>query len=170
MTDIVAGRWFHGSSSDRGDFRDHNWDRNPRESSLNEWGPGIYWTSSREQAETYGPYLHEAVMRSNFCLVPMFRPTMSYLREFYAMAPATDQQRFKEDWGISLQEIFHKYRRQSTLYEALLSMYGALYRDPEDWVHAMVSLGFDGTIRRFPDRELYHLVVWSPEKLRITSL
>jgi hypothetical protein len=159
--------WYHGDTSDgRQNFADQRWDRECNQSSLNEAGPGIYFTTKRSTAEGYGSHLYLARIKPSFRAVPQRKPSLDMLQRFYRWAPPEDKVRFITDWaGIRTPEILKKYAQQYSYYDTLLSLYGDLYRDPAAWVRAMKRLGFSGAL--IPKERETHLVVWSPDDLII---
>jgi hypothetical protein len=149
---------------------ERRWDRDLSCSSANEWGPGIYWTSNIGQASGYGRCIHVATLYETFKLVPDKKPTMAALTSFYRLASTEDKVRFVSDWdGLTYPEILKKYSHQDTLYDALCSLYGDLFKNATAWVTAMRDSGYDGTIRKL-ENGTRHLVVWSPKLLRIREL
>lgn len=149
---------------------DQTWDRDRSTSSLNESGPGLYFTSSREQAESYGGFLYRATCRPGFKFVPQKKPFYSTLRRLHKEASHEHQKRFRADWGgITGASALRKYLGQSTTYDALLSLYADLFHhDALGWVEAMRALGYDGAWIERPN-DVTHLVVWSPLQLNISA-
>src|SRR5574338_824145 len=160
--------WFHGDTAERDVlFRGQRWDRDRSIASANENGPGLYFTSSEEEASSYGAYLYLARLRAGFKWMPKKRPTMKFLLELFEAASPDDQELFLENWNAtSPREPLSHYVRQDTMHDAALTLYGDLIRDAGEWVAAMRSAGYDGIIvQRAYGRQ--HLIVWSPEKLNV---
>jgi len=168
---LSSKRWFHGETTSRKAFDDQRWDRDRSMASPNENGPGLYFTSSQSEARNYGPFVYEALTRSNFRLLhSKVKPTRRLLRDLWVSANKEDRQIFLDNWNTTLPaEAFEQYAKQHTAFAAAVSLYGDLIRRPGEWVEAMRFAGFDGTVI---DRALgvKHLVVWSPEKLVIREL
>lgn len=161
--------WYHGEPARRETWNDQRWDRDRSTSSPNEAGPGIYFTDKRSEAESYGSVLYAARVQPAFRLMPRARPSLQKLVTFASYAPEDDLYYFRSNWNDEpLRKILERYTHQKTLHDALMSLYGDLYRDPYDWVVAVVTLGYDGVIVSREDRT--HLVVWNPNKLDITEL
>lgn len=165
---MVAMAWYRGDSVLRTSFpSDWKWDRDRTTRSLNEEGPGIYFTSDYEQAASYGPRVVETDLPKRFRVMPMKPPTLKALREIYAQAEPEDREVFLSNWGESVKrdDVLRKYARQNTLHDALVSLYSDLFRhDAERWIMAVRSLGFDGVIveKSYGKK---HLIVWDPNKL-----
>jgi hypothetical protein len=165
--------WYHGEPERRTRWDDQRWDRDAHTSSLNENGPGLYFTSSEEQAASYGPYLYLGELQANFKLLKASKPTLAKLRQMYGLASEYDQETFLSNWalepGQSPDSALRRYTHRQTMFDALVGLYGDLIRDPGEWVEAMRSLGYDGTIvpRSYGVK---HLVVWNPSRMLITEM
>ncbi len=168
-------RWYHGDRQERStaSWKQQRWERDPARESLNESGPGIYFTSSLEQARSYGPYVY-------WCKLPLIGKIiyprraahLDSLRRLYAMASAAEQQRFLADWqATDPEEVLLKFCCRCGLHDALLGMYGptGLFREPEDWVQAVTALGYDAAVIH-RSYGVKHLVVWNPERFKIEPL
>lgn len=172
MTRTKKLRWYHGDTSSRASFLDQKWDRDRTTASANENGPGLYFTSSYEEAATYGPYVYEGEPKESFRMMPKRKPTMSFLMDIFRSANDDDKETFLSNWGIDgvseskAKIALSKYLGQNTMHDAAVSLYGDLIRRPEEWVEAMRFAGYDGVVvdRSYGKK---HLVVWSPEKLKI---
>ena len=161
--------WYHGEPARRTRWSDQRWDRDTATASPNEAGPGIYFTDRLSEAEAYGPVVYAAHMRPSFKLMPQVRPSMQKLLTFASYAPEDDLYYFRSNWHDEpLRQILTRYAHQNTLHDALLSLYGDLYRDPYDWVVAVLHLGYDGVLVEREGRT--HLVVWNPQKLDLQEL
>lgn len=159
--------WYHGDRAERSTFRDQRWDRDAATSSLNAGGPGLYFTSKREEAETYGPYLYAGRLRPSFNVMPRRKPTMAFLRSIFECASDDDRERFIADYDArDRDDAIRRFLRQDTMLDAALMFYGELLRNPEELVSCLVSLGYHGAIipRNYGVR---HLVVWDPSKMDI---
>lgn len=162
--------WYHGDTSARATFLDQRWDRDRSVASANENGPGLYFTSSLEQAASYGSYVYMTTLPASFQLVPKRKPTLTALECLASLASPEDQEIFVSNWGFerptksAMRAGLSHYANQVTLFDALVSLYGDLIRDPEEWVQAMRLCGYDGVI---VDRayDIQHLIVYTPEKL-----
>ena len=160
---------YHGGPERRSSWDDQRWDRERYTSSLNEAGPGIYFTDKLSEAQGYGPVVYKAQMRQSFRLMPKKRPSMQKLLTFASRAPEDDLYYFRSNWNDQpLRQILTQYAEQDTLHDSLLSLYGDLYRNPGDWVKAVLHLGYDGIL---VDRVgCTHLVVWNPKKLDLEEM
>ncbi len=166
MPKVPKTTWYHGDRAFRTTFKDQQWDRDRTTSSLNEEGPGIYWTTDYNQAASYGPHVVETVLPSDFKLLPR-KFSLSTLQKLYAEAEPEHQETFLSNWGedVTRDEALRKYTHQNTFLDAAVSLYTDLFQyDATAWVNAMRSLGYDGVI---VDKSygVKHLIVWRPEKL-----
>jgi hypothetical protein len=164
--------WYHGGPELRTDFRDQRWDRNRTTSSLNEEGPGVYFTDDLAEAQTYGPYVVQLGVPDGFRALGTKKPTLAEIRRFYDSASPQRQQFFLDTWGLDtsdrrgVTEVLQKYARQTTLHDALVTLYGDMFQfDADEWIDAVRELGYDGAIvpKSYGKK---HLIVWTPEKLR----
>lgn len=137
------------------------------ESALQE-GPGIYWTTSYEEATHYGPHVVEMALPSSFQLMPRNKKaTLSTLMAIYVLAGPEHQENFLADWDTTNpRAVMARYAHQENLHDALVTLYGDLFHDDTDaYLDAVRSLGYDGIV--IPkEYGAEHLIVWTPEKLR----
>ena len=160
--------FYHGDRRPRTSFADQKWDRDRTTSSLNDEGPGIYFTSDYDQASSYGPYVVEFSPSKDFRLMPAKKPTLKQLREVFDMVTNENQETFLSNWGegVRATDILKKYTHQNTLHDALVSLYGDLFQfDSEDWIRAVRSLGYDGIVLE-KSYGKKHMIVWNADKLR----
>lgn len=161
--------WFHGDTSLRTHlFRDQVWDRNRTQQTLNAEGPGIYWTSSEDDARSYGPYLYRAELRPGFKVLPRRKPSMAFVLAIFSEAPEEDKEIFLSNWATESPRVALKqYTYADSLHDAAVQLYGDLIRSPAAWVQAMRNIGYDGVVVDKPKARIKHLVVWSSEKLDV---
>lgn len=175
--------WYHGGRVVR-NWDDLSWDRDRTTQSLNQEGPGMYWTSDYEEAATYmdrGPdgIVYEATLKDGFSLVkPKAKPTLKALTELFQAASADHQQRFVEDFGFesvsarSIKESLQNYLHQDSFLDAAVVLSSDLFHhDAEAYVEAMRSIGYDGFIVQKGttggSKAREHLISFSPHKMRI---
>lgn len=164
--------WWHGDAELRMTLQDQRWDRNPQQSSRLEHGPGIYFTESKEQARTYGPYLYRFQLDGwhNRLLYPKVKPSYRFLCNLTEDVAAEDMDRLRIDLDCRNNiEVLQKYNtHQGSRHDAAVSLYGDLFRyDAEAWIEAMVRSGYDGTVVRRPQHD--YLVLWNPKKYKIQT-
>ena len=159
--------WYHGGASTRLVYDDHRWDRDRSTSSLNDEGPGLYFTSKYNQAAAYGGVVVQTVLPASFRLLrTSVKPSMRRLQQLYRSASDEQQQMFLDDWNTKDPKVALKpYTHQSSLHNALVTLYHDLFHyDANAWVDAVREFGFDGVV--VP--KMYgvkHLVVWNPSAL-----
>lgn len=162
--------WYHGDRSERERFDDQRWDRDASEASLNEEGPGLYCTSSLEEATNYGSFVFEVVLSSSFELLPRRKPNIEELLAFFRSASSFEKTRFLADWGTSSpRRALSRYTHQDSLHDALVTLYGDLIHDPAEWIAAVQGLGYDGSIID-KSRGRQHLIVYSVNKVRFKRI
>jgi hypothetical protein len=159
--------WYHGDKVAYRRFpRDWKWDRDRTTHSMNEEGPGIYFTTKYEQAASYGPTVVEVVLPKSFRLMPKKKASMTELKRFFEQADEDDKDIFLSNWNYApAQEVLQKYSRQTTLHDALITLYADLFRyDADAWIQAVRTLGYDGVVIE-KSYGVKHLIVWNPEAL-----
>lgn len=176
--------WYHGGSQIH-DWRALRWDRDRATASGNAEGPGMYWTTDRDEAERYvqpdDPVIYAAQMRPGFKLAPA-RPTLPLLLGLYAAASEDAQAVFLSNWGHEwpapvavVRQVLTPYTRQATFMDAAITLFHDLFRyDADAYVRALVGLGFDGFIvekgTTGGSARRQHLIVWNPFELAITHV
>lgn len=161
-------QWFHGDASRRSAlFIDQRWDRPRGESSGNAEGPGLYFTSSLEDAQSYGPYLYVAELKPSFKLLPARKPSQTFLFALYNEASDEDRETFLSNWATTNpRTALAPYLHQNSMHDAAATLYHDLFQySPKRYVNAMVAAGYDGVI--VPRKTVKHLVVWNPRRLDI---
>lgn len=171
--------WYHGGPRIRpGSVI--SWDRDRSTSDLNAEGPGMYFTTSLDEAASYVGDHGEVVraqMRSGFRLLPKKRPSLATFRAFYDLAPDESKATFLGNWSIEYPATPHEvasalrhYTHQTTLHDALVTLYHDLYQyDADAYVSAVHELGFDGVViakgTTGGSARRDHLIVWNPSAL-----
>lgn len=167
--------WYHGGNRIT-DWRDYRWDRDRSTSDGNAEGPGMYFTTSIEEATGYlyqmpDPVIYAARMRPGFRLLAG-KPTLPFLLSVYAQASAEDQETLITNFGIeyptsayAVQGVLRNYVHASTKADAAIQLYHDLFRhDDGAYVVAMREAGYDGFIvprRRAGSRQRDHLILWN---------
>jgi hypothetical protein len=167
VTKVPRGlRWFHGDAAYRPDFSEQRWDRDRGTASLNENGPGLYFTSQFAEASSYGAYVYEGVLKPSFRLMRPRKPTPSALERMFLHASEEEREIFLSNFdttrpAVALKAYAH---HQPTLFDAYLMLYGDLIRSPAEWVRAMVALGYDGIVVQRREN-CYHLIAWNVDRI-----
>lgn len=166
--------WYHGDT--RKNFFNlwgFKWDR-PRGETLNENGPGIYFTTSKEEALRY--------TSPNGCLVvAKMKPTQWKSSHISSSSKRIEQklltfanhvsQRRKRDfmynWGGRAFDdvILTHYTGQGTLLECMLHLYHDLFNyDAKAYVVAARRCSWSGAVVNITDT-VTHFVCWNPQAL-----
>ena len=167
--------WYHGGTRIT-DWRDYRWDRDRTTSDGNAEGPGMYFTTSIEEAVGYlhrmpDPVVYAARLRPSFRLLSG-KPTLPFLMSIYAQASAEDQETLITNFGIeyptsacAVQGVLRNYVHAATKADAAIQMYRDLFRfDDGAYVEAMREVGYDGFIvprRQAGSRQRDHLILWN---------
>lgn len=174
---VAKSIWYHGGPK-LTYLSSIKWDRDRFASSQNSEGPGLYWTTDRDEASTYGAHLYSATMRPEFRLMPNRRPTLRFLMGLYNAAQPEDRECFLSNWDDhvypSPKSVMIKYSHQNTYLDAAVTLYHDLFRhDADEYVAAVREL-YDGAIVKRGEtggsKPRKHLVCWSPEKLVIQDV
>lgn len=165
--------WYHGDKGRRETFEGQNMDRDRTISSLNEYGPGIYFTNNLKTAATYGNYIYQlTALSSYFHFVPNRKPTLSDLLSVYNEANDDYKESFLSNFGIEdmerPQEALRNYLNSSSLYDALEFLYGDLFMyNTDEYIAALVANSWHGHMIHIENQyisDLYYLIVWAPDK------
>lgn len=167
--------WYHGGARIT-DWRDYRWDRDRTTSDGNAEGPGMYFTTSIEEAVGYlhrmpDPVVYAARLRPSFRLLSG-KPTLPFLLSIYAQASAEDQETLVTNFGVeypapmhAVQGVLRNYANASTKADAAIQLYHDLFRyDDGAYVAAMREAGYDGFIvprRQAGSRQRDHLILWN---------
>ena len=167
--------WYHGGNRVT-DWRDYHWDRDRTTSDGNAEGPGMYFTTSIDEAVGYlhrmpDPVIYAARMRPGFRLLAG-KPTLPFLLSIYAQASAEDQEIFITNYLVeypapayAVQAVLRKFVHAKTKADAAIQLYHELFRhDDAAYVAAMHAVGFDGfTVpkRQAGSRQRDHLILWN---------
>lgn len=169
--------WYHGGPKIRpGSVM--SWDRDRGKSDLNAEGPGMYFTSSYDEANGYAHghpkgVVYRAKMKKGFKLLPKKGANLATLRAFYALAPKDSQETFLSNWYSEwppseegLVRALMPYTREKSLHDALVTLYHDLYQyDASEYVTSLSTLGFDGVALDkgvIDGHRRLHLIVWNP--------
>ncbi len=175
--------WYHGGRIIR-HWTDLSWDRDRSTQSLNQEGPGMYWTSDYEEAVSYmdrGPegVVYSAILKPGFSLISTSsKPTLKRLTMLFESATDEDQQRFVEDFGFervspaSIKEALSNYIRQDSFVDAAVMLSADLFHYNADaYVEAMKSIGIDGFVVKRGvtggSKLREHLISFSPDKMSV---
>jgi len=175
--------WYHGGPLIE-DWSEIRWDRERGSADPNAEGPGMYWTTSLEEARGYGRHLYLAKMLPGFRLMPGHKKrglSPRELRTIYAMGRPDDQEIFLSNWNVEwpgsprlLDEVLEHYARQRDVLGTFVTLYHDLFRyDAGAFIRAMIALGYDGHSvlkGKASQREIRHLVVYNPAALLITLI
>lgn len=178
--------WYHGGSRVT-DWARMVWDRDRTQRDLNAEGPGMYWTSSFDEAKSYAPpggVVYRGALKPRFKKLPKKKASITMLSALYEQAPREDREMFLADWGQeqessrAIDHALRPYLQYPTLHESFTILYGDLFHhDASAYVKGLVALGFDGvvvpkgsTARRpttggYGDRK--HLILWNLKAMEI---
>ena len=137
-------------------------------------GPGIYFTTSEEDARGYGEFMYKVMLSPRKLLdkSPNYQKYGPTLMKLIKMAP---------DWKDSAQNWDENYNRgvieaaksfidyNDNEKDCFLQVWIDFYRDhPFDYVKNMVKLGFDGIIVNAYGRneDVKHIIVYNPSIIK----
>lgn len=168
--------WYHGDTSRRLTFEDQRFQNHDNPNAM---GPGIYFTSSEEQARGYAwpeGWIYTAQMKpGSKCVTDRQRMTPREFRKFLSLLDREGRTYLFSNWDenprIAQQKIARAYTTAGDSDIDLVSAAADLgrqggldfERDGRTWAAAMVSLGYSAFLHRLPAVD--HLVVWDPNAL-----
>lgn len=176
--------WYHGGPKIRpGSVM--SWDRDRGKSDLNAEGPGMYFTSSYDEANGYAHnhprgMVYRGKLGPGFKLLPKKGPSIATLRALYQLASKDSKYTFLSNWNVELDDhttereiigALTPYTREKSLHDAITTLYHDLYQyDANEYVTSLSTLGFDGVALDkgvIDGHRRLHLVVWNPGAMRL---
>lgn len=165
MASIV---WYHGGPR-LTDLRTLKWDRD-RNVDQNANGPGLYWTTDREESQKYGQYHYRGTTNAGWRFMPNRPATAAFVKSLFDAASKERREAFLENWiDQTVTQALQNYVRHNTMLDASVLLYHDLFSyDADEYVRAIRTL-YDGVIVSFPKTTFSaarkHLICWSPEKM-----
>jgi hypothetical protein len=166
--------FYHGSSNLISEF---NLDNVGGENAINQEGPGIYLTSSADDAKKYGNHIHEVKVRMSKARMMPDQRTIKpeFVRGLIAKSPIRDE--VLQNWDENQQRAMH------AAVEGIMSSYGPNdYREAmeqiwadfysgheREWLSRMRSNGWDGFVLQRNDG-VKHFICFTPEILKIVGV
>lgn len=169
-----AGRlWYHGDLSQRLGFADQ---RMQNEANWNAMGPGIYFTSDKQQALGYAGasgYVYTAEVSGKFATDEQ-KPTVKEIRKFLSMLDDEGRSYLFSNWDENPQRAQRIVEATYTSMD-FVSAFADLGRQGgtdygetgQQWTAMMVKLGYAGMLHKLPSVE--HLIVWDPNAITVKS-
>jgi len=142
-------------------------------------GPGIYFSTSRENAEYFGTYVHEVIITPKKLLTE--RPnggTNTELTKLAKMAPEWEEtaQNWSENPHIGIVKaindfISFNYNQK----DRFLQVWIDFYRNaPKEYVRNCVKLGYDGIVvdkhMMMEGKPLKHYIIYNPSIIQIKQV
>lgn len=170
----IAGRlWYHGDLSQRLGFADQ---RMQNEANWNAMGPGIYFTSDKQQALGYAGasgYVYTAEVSGKFATDEQ-KPTVKEIRKFLSMLDDEGRSYLFSNWDENPQRAQRIVEATYTSMD-FVSAFADLGRQGgtdygetgQQWTAMMVKLGYAGMLHKLPSVE--HLIVWDPNAITVKS-
>jgi hypothetical protein len=137
-------------------------------------GPGIYFTSSFDNAGHYGEYVHKVKLtpRKLLTTTPSSNKIANLIKKMVLMAP--DWEEKAQDWdenpNIGLREfITSTINYNDTEKDVAQQIWYDFYRyDPVDFVRNMVKMGIDGLMIPKEDG-MFHYIIYNPSVIKIEN-
>jgi hypothetical protein len=170
---IAGGEYyvFHGSPTKISKFMD---DFVGGKEANDQEGPGIYFTTSVEEANRYGENVYNVVLKPNMLfdqIPPNARKLTPIISKLVKMSEDWEMkaQDYDEDPIIGLNEFIKstlKYNDNEK--DCILQVWIDFYRyNPVDYVRNCVSLGIDGIIVNKDYEDVKHIIVYNPSIINI---
>ncbi len=134
-------------------------------------GPGIYFSSSENNARGSGPYVTKASLKLNKVVSRLNPPRRNDI--IYMVQHAPDKDDVLQDWAEDPRKayfmILDSIMEKKNAHACFQSVWYELYRkSPTAYVKNMVKLGYDGVI--VPRSEgVTHYVVFNPKAIEIMN-
>lgn len=166
--------WYHGSPKEISSF---NLENVGRATAVDQEGPGIYLTSSDDDAQKYGNMVHTVKTRRAPRLVPETKVfTLTTIKQLIDLSP--NKEDVLSDWdqkpdvaaSKAARAIFDRWGPDQ-FREMLEQVWYDFYRDaPKAWLETVVTrLKYDGFI--LPrSGGIRHFICFNPEILEIASV
>ncbi len=164
--------WYHGSP-----HKISSWSTEFVGQGDDQEGPGIYFTSSYEDAEGYSRkdsedgFIYEVKLNFNKVLSPSSKPIIFELQKLIEWA---------DDWEQTLQNIigeettkenWKEYKKmlleEESMFTACQDVWYNFYKyDPQGYCSSMRALDYDGIILKKEFMGVYHAIVWNPNIIK----
>lgn len=143
-----------------------------QETAKDQEGPGIYFTSLKENAESYGKYTYKVILRPKKLINSANKKVVSVknIAGLIKMSPnwKEDAQNWDENinkgLATAIKDIIDYAENEKDLYQQIWIDF--FRYNPIEFVRGMVKLGFDG---QFIDRNegVYHIIMYNPNAIEI---
>jgi hypothetical protein len=137
-------------------------------------GPGIYFTSSYDNAGYYGEYIHTVTLtpRKLLTTIPSSNKMAALVNKMVLMAP--DWEEKAQDWDenprVGVRDFINSaIQYNDTEKDVVQQVWIDFYHyDPIDFVRSMVKMGIDGLM--IPkDDGIFHYIIYNPDIIKIDS-
>lgn len=161
---------YHGSNTN---FNTFLTDFIGGESATDQEGPGVYFTTSREDAEHYGKYIYTIKLRPNRILSDNPKDTVSRKDMEKLIKMAEDWEMHAYDWDenlrIGLKMSVDAVMSEETPKDVITQVWFEYYRyQPVKYAKNAVSLGYDGiSVNR--DEGVIHYIIYNPQIISIVN-
>jgi hypothetical protein len=170
---IAGGEYhvFHGSPTKISKFAD---EFVGGKEAIDQEGPGIYFTTSEEEANRYGENVYNVILKPNMLfdqIPPNARKLAPIISKLVKMS---------EDWEIKAQDYdedpivgLNEFIKSTLEYndnekDCILQVWIDFYRyNPVDYVRNCVLLGVDGIIVNKDYEDTKHIIVYNPSIINI---
>jgi hypothetical protein len=137
-------------------------------------GPGIYFTTSEEEANRYGENVYSVILKPNilFDEVPINKVKLRPFMKKLAMM-ADDWEGSAQNWDEDPIRGIQTFIEDSMEYndnekDCILQVWIDFYRyNPVEFVRNCVSLGIDGIIVNKDYEDIKHIIVYNPSIINI---
>lgn len=165
---------YHGSPTDFKKFSD---EFVGGDEATDQEGPGVYFTTNRENAAAYGGNLYTAKLNGNFITDESASDNANEAHIEQLIRMAEDWQSHAQNWGedpesaiySSISDMFEYNDNEKDVF---LQVWIEYYRyDAVNFVRNMTKLGYDGVVvDRTDDRGMNkHIIVYNPSTITLTD-
>lgn len=165
--------WYHGDPSKRTSFASQKMDRDRQnERGGNENGPGIYWTSEYDEAESYGKVIHHAMMKvlKARLLTDTTKATPQNVAKLISLCDKAKRDDALQNWAETTEEALplaiRAYVGMRTFADAAVAIYHDIFGyEADPWAKAMVETGFDA----YQPSKRPHFIVYNPAVIQLVK-
>ena len=167
LSEVIEGgeyKVYHGSENKIDKFVD---DFVGAENATDQEGPGIYFTTSLDDARAYGKYIHSAILRPRKLIDESSHQDVDVDELVELVKTAPDWEMHAQDWaedpeaGIyaAVDSAIQYNENEKDLFQQI--WYDFFRYNPVEYVRGMVKLGYDGQLIQ-KENGRQHIIVYNP--------
>ena len=175
LTEVIKGgeyQAYHGSKTKIDKFSD---EFVGKEEATDQEGPGIYFTTSLDDASRYGNYLYSVILRPRKLVDESSHRRVNTNEIIQLIRSAPDWEDTAQNWAenpktglYTAVDSFMKYaENEKDLFQQV--WYDFFRHNPIEYVRGMVKLGYDGQIINKAEGNK-HFIIYNPDIIEVTNV